>query len=187
MATKTEINAILKELNLTYDEMDVLFEDLASTNKLVANFVRNDTHWSNLNAYVIKSIPEQKEKDLAQITENEALDELKRTNQKAQDDENDYYYKNFENIMLERIINNHDLLEDELEAVISDYEVESEDGDEGRWDKSMRSIIKLNNQYFALHWRRGLTENQEDMYDEQPYPVEKKERVITITDWVDSR
>lgn len=48
----------------------------------------------------------------------------------------------------------------------------------------MRTIFKYNGEYWAIDWRSGLTEYQENEYPSNPYRVERKERVVTVVDWV---
>ena len=66
-----------------------------------------------------------------------------------------------------------------------DYEVIEEISDgHGRWVEYMTSIIELGNgDYYSLSWERGLTEYQDNEFEDQiAIPVEKKE-VITY-EWV---
>lgn len=48
----------------------------------------------------------------------------------------------------------------------------------------MTTIFKVSNRFFAIDWEQGLTECQENFYNEQPYEVIKKEKVVTVTEWV---
>ena len=62
--------------------------------------------------------------------------------------------------------------------------VDQIDGSSGRWMKKMQTVFKYNGEYWAIDWRSGLTECQENEYLSNPYRVERKERVITVVDWV---
>ena len=62
--------------------------------------------------------------------------------------------------------------------------VDQIDGSSGRWMKKMQTVFKYNGEYWAIDWRSGLTELQENEYLSNPYRVERKERVITVVDWV---
>ena len=62
--------------------------------------------------------------------------------------------------------------------------VDQIDGSPGRWMKKMQTVFKYNGEYWAIDWRSGLTELQENEYLSNPYRVERKERVITVVDWV---
>ena len=62
--------------------------------------------------------------------------------------------------------------------------VDQIDDSSGRWMKKMQTVFKYNGEYWAIDWRSGLTELQENEYLSNPYRVERKERVITVVDWV---
>lgn len=62
--------------------------------------------------------------------------------------------------------------------------VDQIDGSSGRWLQSMKTVFKYNGEYWAIDWRSGLTELQENEYPSNPYRVERKERVVTVVDWV---
>lgn len=68
-----------------------------------------------------------------------------------------------------------DLLEIGEHKVVAEIE-----GDSGRWTKSMTTIIQVEEDLWAIDWEQGLTEYQENEFWEQPYRVERKERVETI-------
>lgn len=49
----------------------------------------------------------------------------------------------------------------------------------GRWTQGMQTIFEVNGRLFAVNWFRGLTEQQEDDFeDADVYEVERKEKVI---------
>lgn len=87
---------------------------------------------------------------------------------------------------LEKILNGEELSEQEISDLL-DYEIDCQEGDCGRWQMSVKSIIKLCDRYFAIDWERGLTEMQENDFYNQPYEVKKVEyeKVIKVTEWVD--
>lgn len=58
-------------------------------------------------------------------------------------------------------------------------EIDLVEGDCGRWTQDMETIIQVGNDLWAIPWDRGLTECQENEFWEQPYRVERKERVVT--------
>lgn len=60
------------------------------------------------------------------------------------------------------------------------YFVTVEKGEDHRWDKEMRTIYQLDGNYYAIPWRQGLTEHQEDSFWNQPYKVTKKIEVKTV-------
>lgn len=62
-----------------------------------------------------------------------------------------------------------------------EYEVETIEGDEGRWTRDIETIIEVNGRLFSINWKRGLTEYQEDSYDYQPVEVERYEETVVVT------
>jgi hypothetical protein len=88
-----------------------------------------------------------------------------------------------------KLNNNIELDENEIYNLIWEYEIASYKGEHHRWDQEMTSIVEFNNKFYAICWRRGLTEMQENSYYEQPIEVHKVERPITITltEWVNAQ
>lgn len=85
--------------------------------------------------------------------------------------------------ILRKLENKETLSEEDLWELtcVSDEEI---DGKEHRWQREISSIIKYNGKYYRIDWMRGLTENQENEFDNQPYEVVPQEKVITIKEWV---
>lgn len=90
--------------------------------------------------------------------------------------------KVFAEEIYKKIIAGVELSEDELREVRNCFEVDEEVTDKNRWDEDVTTIVRLGDKYFAIDWRRGLTENQDDCIENQPYEVLK--RTKTVTDWV---
>ena len=64
-------------------------------------------------------------------------------------------------------------------------EVETEEGEDGRWTRGMDTIFKLGeDEYWCIPWRKGLTEYQEDEFWDDPYRVEKRVETVQIETWV---
>ena len=85
---------------------------------------------------------------------------------------------------LEKILNGEELTEIELSDLV-DYEIDSQEGDCGRWTMPVKSIVELCGRYFAIDWDRGLTEMQENEFYNQPYEVKQVEKMVKVTEWVD--
>jgi hypothetical protein len=66
-----------------------------------------------------------------------------------------------------------------------DYRVDTDYGDDFRWQKQVFTVVQLYNRTFMIEWMQGLTEYQDNSYDYQPYEVEKisYEKTITVTEW----
>ena len=78
MATKKEIKEVLEQLNITEEEMDILWDELKETNALVRNLSKNLVGWRGLNTHVIKQIPTQKEKDIESAKKKEREEKEKK-------------------------------------------------------------------------------------------------------------
>ena len=95
--------------------------------------------------------------------------------------------------IIEKIKNRKKLTEDELEELafnsdfrgelFSDNLIEVIKRDDTRWSKNMTTVLEFDGELYAIDWRKGLTEQQENAFYKQPYKVRKTERVITITDY----
>jgi hypothetical protein len=57
----------------------------------------------------------------------------------------------------------------------------------GRWFEYMTTILRdPNGQYYAIDWNQGLTEYQENEYeDPRPRKVKRIEKKVTISEYVD--
>lgn len=87
--------------------------------------------------------------------------------------------------MYNKIASGQSLTEEELSDIVELYETDrvwSAD-DIGRWQIPVLSIVKLNGTMFGIHWYKGLTENQDNTFSEQPYRVEPKKKKVEITVW----
>lgn len=76
------------------------------------------------------------------------------------------------------------LSEDEISTMVYELEkVYEEEGDEGRWERQMTTVVDLLGVQYAIDWSRGLTESQENSFYEQPYQVkvETKEVIVKKT------
>ena len=79
-----------------------------------------------------------------------------------------------------------DFTEDEIEKMA--YEefgnwIRTAEGRRHRWYREVITIFEVNGRFFAVSWNRGLTELQEDDFDDaEAYEVEKKAKVII--EWV---
>lgn len=90
-----------------------------------------------------------------------------------------------ENMIIEnKILNGEKLNESERKECVwgdvGEY-VEEIEGCDLRWTRSMQTIFKIGEQYYAIDWMKGLTEMQDNEYWDDPYKVERKEEVVTTT------
>ena len=55
------------------------------------------------------------------------------------------------------------------------------EGEEHRWYREVETIFEVEGRLFAVNWDRGLTEQQENDFDDsEVYEVERKEKIIFI-------
>lgn len=59
----------------------------------------------------------------------------------------------------------------ELRDIIFEYDIHTEEGSDGRWCRYMSTISKLNDTYVITNWEMGLTEYQDNEYNEDPVIV----------------
>lgn len=70
--------------------------------------------------------------------------------------------------------------ERELMDLIDEAKELIKDPDAGRWTQDVEAIIEVKDKLFCIDFRQGLTEYQENEYDNQPYEV-VEETVIVET------
>lgn len=85
----------------------------------------------------------------------------------------------------EKITKGEELSERELKDLVFDFEYDCQEGDMDRWTISVKTIVELCGEYFAIDWERALTEMQEHEFYNQPYKVEKVEKMVKVTEWVE--
>lgn len=181
MATKKDISAYLKESGYTTKDMESFWNELIPINWKVRNLHTNGKKWTDLPIHLIRELPTQKEQDLRAIKEKELADEQKRIAEQKAKEEEEYYANNFERIMADKIARKEELTEEELKTLVWDYQVDIQEGDSGRWTKSMRSIVELCDELYSIDYEQGLTECQENEYPYQPVKVKRVELTKTIT------
>lgn len=95
----------------------------------------------------------------------------------------DYKYT-WEQRMVQKLEKGEELSESEVEDLCYQLDkIYEEEGDEGRWERHMTTVVDLEGVHYAIDWSRGLTEGQENMFYEQPYKVKviEKEVLTTVT------
>lgn len=86
---------------------------------------------------------------------------------------------------VKKLKSGENLTEGELKTLVFEgVEVDEIEGYHGRWTQHMQTIIDIDGELWEIDWYRGLTEHQENEFYTQPYRVEKKEKQITITEYV---
>ena len=90
----------------------------------------------------------------------------------------------FEKKMLSKIDSGESLTSCELSKLVYNYDIDTQEGDDGRWVRGMYTVVELGGRYFGIDWFKGLTECQENEFVFQPEEVERHEKVITVTEWL---
>lgn len=94
------------------------------------------------------------------------------------------YYDDYDDVV-KRLKSGEKLDEGELKTLVYDgFEVDTIEGDRGRWTQHMKTIIDIDNELWAIDWQQGLTEYQESSFDNQPYRVAANEKHIVVTEYV---
>lgn len=75
------------------------------------------------------------------------------------------------NEFLERFDKKEKFAEYEISNFIEQFQVMEEEGEDRRWSRTVSVLLQVNDRYFILFYERGLTENQDDEYLEQPIEV----------------
>lgn len=184
MATKKEITKLLKELNLTKEDMQKFYDDLEEVNPLVKQLKKSGVNWDGLNIQVLRELPTQKERDLERIKKEEQERIRKEAAKKKEEEEMEFYEMHWEECIVKKIDSGELLTIDEL-IRLRDYEEDREYGDNRRWSRSVTSICELCGRYYQLNWEEGLTEYQDNEFPCQPFEVEKHtyEKTITVIEW----
>ena len=90
----------------------------------------------------------------------------------------------FEAEVIRRIDSKENFDEDELSELLWRLdEVDRIQYDDDRWTRPVSSILRIGERFFQLDWDKGLTESQQDYYEEQPLEVFYKERVVVEKEW----
>ena len=88
--------------------------------------------------------------------------------------------------ILEKLDRHENLTTKELKYLAYECEIDTIEGEDGRWTKSVTTIAELGGRTFSIDWERGLTEMQENEFFDQPIEVFKHEHeeTVTVTDWL---
>ena len=186
-STKAERTALLNKLGYTEADMQKFWDECIPINHKIRMLSNAGLNWTDLCIWQIEQLPTLKEVTIKQLEEKEKAAKEEEEAKQRQEEQREYYEAHFDEIMVQKIDNNEKLTEDELKALVWEYNnVARIEGENRRWSRTVRSVIKLCGRYFEIMWEQGLTENQEDQFFEQPYEVEQDtyKKVIEIHNWV---
>lgn len=83
----------------------------------------------------------------------------------------------------EKMAKGYELSSHDIETLLWEREeVYEASGEDGRWSRSMTTVVKGDDDnLYAIHWEKGLTENQEDEFWQQPQRVKLEEQEVVTT------
>ena len=186
-STKAERTALLKKLGYTEEDMQRFWDECIPVNHKIRMLSNAGLNWTDLCIWQIEQLPTLKEVTIKQIEEADKAKALEDENKRKEKEQKEYYAEHFDEIMVQKIDNGEALTEDELKALVWEYHnVARIEGENRRWTRTVRSVIKLCGRYFEIEWEQGLTESQEDQFFEQPYEVEQDtyKKVVEVHNWV---
>lgn len=80
--------------------------------------------------------------------------------------------------------NGEEFTEEELSDLRWEFvEVDTQYGENHRWNRPVTTIFRVKDRLFALDWWEGLTEGQENEFYDQPYEVKEVKKIIEITEY----
>ncbi len=63
--------------------------------------------------------------------------------------------------------------------------VEEIDGEDRRWSRTNITIVEHKDKFYSLYWEHGLTENQDNEFEDQDAPeVKQVEKTTIVKSWV---
>lgn len=91
----------------------------------------------------------------------------------------------FDDEVLRKIDAGEALTEKEIRTlVLCGYAVEEIEHSVGRWERQVSSIVEIKDRYFSIDWSEGLTEIQENSFNDfYPEEVESYEETVVVKKW----
>ncbi len=89
--------------------------------------------------------------------------------------------------LFEKVDKGIDLNEKELGWFVDEADIVDEiEWGEGTWREQIETIVNHEDKFYSVMWERGLTEDTESEYPNQPKEVKKHtyEKMVTFTEWV---
>ncbi|MHA1348053.1 MAG: hypothetical protein ACTSO3_16750 [Candidatus Heimdallarchaeaceae archaeon] len=77
--------------------------------------------------------------------------------------------------------------ENEVEKLVWENDVETIKGEDRRWSRTNKTIVEVDGKHFALEWEQGLTESQENYYEDQEadeVSLVEYEVTKTVSEWM---
>lgn len=167
-------NTILSYLDLSGVEYDSKFkDDVDITNTAFKVFQPTEE---------VRNILQNKKTDIPTQTQDTVMDNAESENKKEESAEQE---DSFDDEVLHKIDAGEALTEREIRTlVLCGYAVEEIEHSVGRWERQVSSIVEIKNRYFSIDWSEGLTEIQENSFDDfYPEEVESYEEIVVVKKW----
>ena len=75
---------------------------------------------------------------------------------------------------------------EQVEELVWEAEVETIHGENRRWSRTNTTIVEYEGKFYDLFWEDGLTEGQDNYYEEQDSnEVVLVEKTIVVKEWVE--
>lgn len=176
----------LKEHEYTKEYMQSEWDRAVATGLGVVTRLANaGFNWDNLSLSQMEEVPGLAERLIEEHEKIEAEERAAGVKERMKKMDKQYYYGHMEEVLAEKVRAGVPLTESELEDFATQLHAEDEiEGDIGRWDQAITTIIKLNDEFWAIDWQRGLTEYQENYFGDQPRQVRPVEKTIVVREWV---
>lgn len=183
MATKKEIDDYCKKSGYTRKQLAQAYKDAKEVNTVIQLFAEVGITWDKMAIHQIEELVGLKERTIENLRKKEEEEAKRAAEKKKKDDEKKYYKEHIDEIIINKLSSKEPLSESEIIYLIDNYEISTKKGEDNRWTRDMFTVVEINDKHYAIPWRKGLTEKQENEYSEQPYEVIGKEKTIVITVW----
>ncbi len=130
----------------------------------------------------VRNVLQNKKTDIPTQTQDSVMDNAESENEKEESAEQE---DSFDDEVLRKIDAGEALTEKEIRTlVLCGYAVEEIEHSVGRWERQVSSIVEIKNRYFSIDWSEGLTEIQENSFDDfYPEEVESYEETVVVKKW----
>lgn len=170
----TKIDLICQKLGYTRQQMQQFWDECKEINRNIKILSEAGKNWTDLTEYQISQLPTLKEVTLKAKAEKEEKERLEREAKEKKEQEEKYYAEHFEEIVLNKILNNETLTEKEYKSLVFEYEIEEvECGEAYKNMEPVSTIIELCGRNFEINWRRDTSDWGDHQFDDKPVEVRK--------------
>jgi len=76
---------------------------------------------------------------------------------------------------------------EEVEEHVFLNDVHTYRGGSRRWSRTNETVVKVDGKFYKLYWEQGLTESQENYFEEQEteeVELKEYEKTIKVSEWI---